>query len=325
MRIRGLGRAKKTYHRLRRRFKPGAIIVMYHRVVDLETDPYALAVTPERFAQHLDYLCRACRPMRLIDLVDALQKNGLPDRAVAITFDDGYVDNFAHAYPLLQAVQLPATIFVTSGMIGSAREFWWDDLERLLILPPHLPAHLQLTVNGQAHEWSIGSRADREKVCGDSYRLMRPLSPADRERALDALADWAGLPRAGRTGYRAVTTAELEALADSGLIDIGGHTQHHPQLSSLTVDDQTHEIVEGRQRLEELIGRPIKTFAYPYGDFTDATADIVRAAGFHGAVTVRHGSVEPGDDLFRLRRCAVSNWDINTFAKTVDSFFFARD
>jgi peptidoglycan/xylan/chitin deacetylase (PgdA/CDA1 family) len=325
MRIRGMGRLKKAYRTLQRQFRPGAVILMYHRVANLATDHHALAVTPEHFAAHLSYLSATCQPMRLLDLIDALQQHALPKRAVAITFDDGYVDNYQQAYPLLKKARLPATIFVTAGMLDGVREFWWDDLERLLLLPAQLPNELQISINGQTYAWPTGSMTDRRKMHEAVYWLVRPLPHNAREKVLNDLADWASMTQTGRPDYRAVTTSELMTLAQSDLIEIGGHTLHHPQLSSLSPDMQTSEIVGGCQRLEMILERTVQSFAYPYGDFSETTAAIVCAAGFRTACTTRHGSIESGNDLFQLRRCAVSDWDITTFKQKLDSFFVARD
>ena len=132
--MRGVGRVKKALYAVRRQFKPGGVVLLYHRIVSLSSDPLSLAVSPDHFAQQLEYIYRTCHPMRLLDLVDAVRQRSLPRRAVAITFDDGYSDNFEHAYPLLRSAGIPATIFVSSEQVDTAYEFWWDDLERIFRL-----------------------------------------------------------------------------------------------------------------------------------------------------------------------------------------------
>ena len=100
-------------------------------------------MSPTHFAQHLDHLKQTCTVLPLIDLIEALRTQNVPSRAVAITFDDGYSDNYREAYPLLKAAGLPATIFVASGKVDSTREQWWDDLDRIICLPDRVPARLQ--------------------------------------------------------------------------------------------------------------------------------------------------------------------------------------
>jgi len=324
--VRGIGRIKKAFCGVRRQFRPGAVILMYHRIADLPTDPYRIAVSPDHFAQHLEYIRQTCYPMRLLDLVDAVQRNSLPKRAVVISFDDGYVDNFYQAYPILASARIPATVFVTSGHIDSPREFWDDELERVLLLPERLPSCLQLRVQGEEYEWPIRSADQRQLAHRAVYRLLLPLTADERLSILAHLASWAGMEGTGRPDYRAMTSIELIQLTQNGLVELGAHTITHPVLSALSADAQYAEIVGSRQRLEAIIGSPVLTFAYPHGrvqDFTDETVEIVETAGFRAACTAIPGVVESGDDLLRLRRYWVHNWDLETFKQSLTSFFVA--
>jgi peptidoglycan/xylan/chitin deacetylase (PgdA/CDA1 family) len=326
--MKGAGYIKKVFHVLRRQFKPGGVILLYHRVASLSADPHSLAVSPEHFAQQLEHIHDTCYPMRLLDLLEAMQQRSLPQRALAITFDDGYWDNYEHAYPLLKSAGIPATIFVTSEQVDSEREFWWDDLERLLLLPQQLPEHLRISVGDQEYEWRLDSVEQRRCVHQAIHNLLRPLDADTRDEVLDGLANWVGLEQSGRSDYRAMTTGELIELAQSKCVDIGGHTMSHPVLSTLSAEAQYGEIIGGRQRLESIIGRRVSTFAYPYGasqDFTDETAEIVREAGFQSACTTIPGSIEAGDDQFRLRRCPVFDWDTSTFKQQLESYFINRE
>ena len=127
---------------------------MYHRIGDPGCDPWRLAVRPERFAEHLDILKsqRATHGSRR--LAQELGEGTLKPGAVAVTFDDdGYANNLYEAKPLLEHHEVPATVFVTSGMVGREREFWWDELEAILLAPRELPQALRLEIGGQTHEW----------------------------------------------------------------------------------------------------------------------------------------------------------------------------
>src|SRR5437773_7329055 len=151
-----IGRARQAAHRLTDRFAPKSIILLYHRVADVRPDPWSLCVTPQHFAEHLEVLRQQSRPMHLQQLVSRLRDGNLPRHAVAITFDDGYADNLLQAKPALERYDIPATVFVATGNIEQAHEFWWDELERLLLQPGTLPEELRLSIDGKTYRWELG-------------------------------------------------------------------------------------------------------------------------------------------------------------------------
>src|SRR5262249_11986659 len=136
---------------LKYRFRSRALILMYHRVTELPNDPYLLAVTPEHFAEQMEEIRRYCVPMRLEELVDELEDGNIPNRGVVVTFDDGYADNLYQAKPLLERYEIPATVFVTAGQVGSRREFWWDELDRLLLQAGTLPSRVLMRLYRKAY------------------------------------------------------------------------------------------------------------------------------------------------------------------------------
>jgi peptidoglycan/xylan/chitin deacetylase (PgdA/CDA1 family) len=126
---------------------PHGIILLYHRVAELPLDPQLLSVTPQHFAEHLDVMRKCGRASHISGLSRALEsRNGKPC-VIAVTFDDGYADNLYGAKPLLEHYDVPATVFVTAGYLGSQREFWYDELERILLHTGPLPQTLGLKIN----------------------------------------------------------------------------------------------------------------------------------------------------------------------------------
>jgi peptidoglycan/xylan/chitin deacetylase (PgdA/CDA1 family) len=323
--MKGSERIRKVFHKLKRQFKPGeAVILMYHRITDLNSDPFHLAVSPAHFAQHLEYIQHTCRPMRLLDLVEAVQHGSLPPRTVVITFDDGYVDNLSQACPLLESAQIPWALFVTTSGIDSQREFWWDALEQVLLSSNNLPDRLQLCIQGQEYEWPTTTREQRQLACYAIHKLIQPLTEVEHDQILTNLAKWAEQEQVRRPEYRSMTAAELIQLARNEFVQVGAHTITHPLLSSLSPDEQYNEIVGSRQKLETTLGYPIHALSYPYGDFNNKTAGIVAAAGFRAALTIIPNRIEAGDDPFLLGRFEVNNWGINEFKHQLETFFTTR-
>src|SRR5262245_48550547 len=106
---------------------------MYHRVAASELDPWSLCVSPERFSEQMEALRRVAYPCAMRDLVRAHAAGSVPENAVVVTFDDGYLDNLTNAKPILEAHDVPATVFVCSGAVGKNVEFWWDQLARAML------------------------------------------------------------------------------------------------------------------------------------------------------------------------------------------------
>ncbi len=262
--------------------------------------------------------------MRLTDLVESIKDGSLPDRSVAITFDDGYSDNLTHALPVLESVSVPATIFVTTNYVDSDREPWWDEMKHFLLGPLCVPSQLSIQLTDGDYSWPTVTAEDRLVAHHALENLMRPLPAAVNDQILDYLATWAGSHRKLRPAYRTVTTPQLTKLAEHPLIELGAHTITHPILPTLSLEAQFNEIIGSRYKLEKMIHQPVRSFAYPNGDFTEQTRKLVDAAGFRAACTTISGRIEPGDDLFRLRRCAVNDWNIALFKKNLEAFFHDR-
>ena len=246
--------------RMRHQAAPSAVIFHYHRVAELPSDPYRLCVTPQRFAEQLEVLRKHGEPMRLQQLAEALTKGHFPRHGIVITFDDGYADNLHNAKPLLERHDVPATVFVTTGAVEMIREFWWDELERLLLEPGKLPEVLEWRVNGTVdkfelteaveytlaeqrahHDWKL-TRKDNPTVRHEVFRLLyqqlHPLPVKEKQRILSELAIHAKSKMSVRLTHRGLSQDEVVRLAEGELVEIGAHTVSHTPLTSLAADAQ---------------------------------------------------------------------------------------
>ncbi len=339
MNLWGGGGPRRALSRARAWLVPPALVLMYHRIATLETDPWQLAVSPSHFSEHLAVVRRHGRPLLVRDLSRALAAGRVPRRAIVVTFDDGYADNLHDALPLLERHDVPATLFVAAGYVGRPDGFWWDRLERLILTPAELPPTLRLEVSGRRHEYELDAmtramHGDRETTAAwrgwtpaptgrhelflTLYRLLRPLSEPERRRALADLTAWTGAAApTGSTGDT-LSVSQLQALASRPLVEIGAHTLTHPQLSTLAPADQRAEIGGSRLALEEVTGTPVVSFAYPYGgrsDYTSETVRLVRDAGFSGACGSFPGAVTRTTARFEVPRCHVEDWDGDGLAR----------
>jgi peptidoglycan/xylan/chitin deacetylase (PgdA/CDA1 family) len=309
-----------------------AMVLLYHRIADEASDPFGLCVTPAHFEEHLQVIRRLGTPTALGDLVAGVRDGKVPDNAICLTFDDGYLDNYTAAAPLLEKYDIPATIFFTTGTAGREREWWWDELEGVFLQPGELPHRLELELGGRHRVWEMGASrtytsaeqdahrgwhvdhphapTGRHRVFREVYRLVQPLSQEDRSRVMDDLLAWGGTDRNRvRSQRKAMTPEQARALVGKGLVSAGAHTLNHPSLPSQTGAVKRFEIARSKRVLEEWLDQEVQGFAYPYGLYDDDTIAAAREAGLAFACSGDHGKVRRGCNLFLIPRVDVMPGD----------------
>jgi peptidoglycan/xylan/chitin deacetylase (PgdA/CDA1 family) len=301
--------------KLLRHFRSRDLILLYHRIARIDSDPWSLCVTPEHFSEHLEVL-RKHRPIRL-DQVKPSGWQGIGGRSsVAITFDDGYADNLYEAKRLLERYDIPATFFIATGYIGAAREFWWDELEKIILQSDRLPEMLQCSITGKLHSWYTGG--DRLPLYQSVYEKLQPLPHETRREALDQLLDLGDQPSTRRESHRSLIQEEVCELARGGLVEIGAHTATHPVLAAQPLKAQCEELRQSKTWLEDLLGRPVTSFSYPYGGsqhYSSETVQAVRELGFARACTTSAHPVGKSDGQHELPRFNVTDMDGDQFEK----------
>jgi peptidoglycan/xylan/chitin deacetylase (PgdA/CDA1 family) len=309
---------------------------MYHRVAQDETDPWELCVSAAHFAEQLQVLARMATLLPLARLAVDVERGRIRRGSVAITFDDGYRDNLLRAAPLLARADAPATVFVVTGGEASEREFWWDELDRLLLQPGRLPASLELTVAGASRRWELGDAATysvadatrdrgwtadeppptmRQAMYLDLWKALYDTSDTERQRVLGVLRAWGGLPPAGRASRQRMTPEEVADLPRSAPIELGAHTVTHSPLPSLDDAHLAVELGRSKRRLEELTGVPVTAFAYPHGAHDPRSVAAVRRAGFTCACTTVAAPLAPSSAVLELPRVHVRDWEGEAFER----------
>jgi peptidoglycan/xylan/chitin deacetylase (PgdA/CDA1 family) len=310
--------------------EPKPLILVYHRVADEPVDPWSIAVSPARFEEHLQVLGRTRHPFPLIDFVDGLLAGTLPRNAVALTFDDGYVDNLVAAKPRLADADVPATVFLTTSYLERLEPFWWDELARVILLESN-PQSFELVVRDEVLRFNFGAEvAEREDgitattslerrhaALWTIWQTLRRLDEDERRSAMRKLRlIFAGRDHRASLG-RAMTSKEVRALVGDGLVAIGAHTVTHPVLSGLGAAACHREITESKLSCETLIGAPVAAFAYPYGDFDAEAREAVKTAGFAFACSMQRGPAHATSDFFALPRVHVPNVSGDAFEQAL--------
>jgi peptidoglycan/xylan/chitin deacetylase (PgdA/CDA1 family) len=306
---------------LDRTVQHAAAILAYHRIAELNPDSHALCTPPEVFREHMAYIRRECCPMSLDELVGAAASGRIPERAVAVTIDDGYLDALTAASPILDDLGVPATFFVNTDRLEEEHERWWDILERVFSCET-VPAALQLQVDGQVFRLPTATALERAAALKGLNETAWAMDTCARAALARDVLSWSGANAFPRSTHRVLTGGEIRTLANRPGHSIGAHTVNHLALTTQPVDTKRKEIFENKATLERVLERPVHLFSYPYGDFDSDMLAIVSEAGFRAAVTVQAGLASAGTNRLLFPRYEVTPARDESFALYMREIFF---
>jgi peptidoglycan/xylan/chitin deacetylase (PgdA/CDA1 family) len=299
---------------------PAFPILTYHRVND-DGDPFFGALPTAVFERQMRHVARNYRVLPVEELVDHLQRGGLPRNALAITFDDGYRDNLTHAAPILFRLGLPATIFLATGFIGTAEVPWFDRLAQ------GLKKSLADTVRTPwGDELDLTGVPARLSAMGRVLDHLKRVPDEERHRQLEVLLGTLGVTDQRSFKNLMLSWDDVHAVRGLGFT-IGAHTVNHPILSRVTPQRAWTEILGARTMIESACGLAPRAFAYPNGgadDYTDTVKRLVREAGFTCAVTTRFGLNTSNTNPWELRRGGPWEHHLPTFALKLAWYRLAR-
>lgn len=204
----------------------------------------------------------------LNDYLDAVGSgSSLPIKAAVITFDDGHVGNY-DLLPVIKRLQIPITIFLCSGIVGTRRHFWFKHSDEVT---PRLE--------------SLKKKSERERLA-----QLRLLGYEEKQEY---------------DNRQALSKEEIEEM--SPWVDFQSHTCFHPILPQCDDKIAEDEIIKSKAQLEQEYGFKIRSLSYPNGDYSDRDIQLAKQAGYECGVTVDAGYNDRGSDLFRLKRVSVND------------------
>lgn len=314
-----------TYRYARRSHRDHAVILTYHGVLQRGSDSYVNrnCVDGAMFEQQMRWMKKHYTLMPLSELVALLRAGrALPPYAAAVTFDDGFRNNYENAFPILVKCNVPATIFLTTDYIGSESGMLWTERVDALIFSA-TSRRLCLQMNGMSGEFDITTTQGKETASDRMRRFLKSLNPEERERHIASLerqverkVDYL---KEARERYAFLNWDEVRKMAAYG-IEFGSHTRSHAILSTLTPEKLRNELENSKTAIEHALDRPCELFSYPNGtakDFTPRDQEELAALGYRAALTQINGFNAPGDNVYALRR-------INIVRSNNFAFFLAK-
>jgi peptidoglycan/xylan/chitin deacetylase (PgdA/CDA1 family) len=279
------------------------LVLIFHRVHPRPDPMFPGEVDAQRFEWQMALLREYCYPMTLAAGVEGLKRGELPPRAVAVTFDDGYADNATIALPILQRHGVPATFFIATGFLDGGR-MWNDSIIE--------------TARRASGDWletgpiglgrvTLGGAVQRGAVAAEIINAVKYLPTEQRAAMVDELCARTAVDLPGDL---MMTSRQVRLLAEAGM-QIGAHTVTHPILKTLSDSAAREEIAVGRDRLEAIIGSPVRAFAYPNGrpseDYGNRDRTLVETLGFDFALSTAWGVASSESDIYQLPR--FTPWD----------------
>ena len=279
-------------------------VLLYHRVND-EQDPFFGSIPVKVFEMQMEVLYRHFNVMHLKELVELMLKNDLPPNAIAITFDDGYQDNYKNAFPVLKQLNLPATIFLATGCIGSKTLLWHD-----YVFDAFRRTNAEyLSINGKKYPLKTLSE---KCIAMNTFLLdLRTCAPKEREMRIQQKTIDLGVAKATSAIEEMLNWQEIQVMSRNN-ISFGAHTVTHPILTQMPLAEAVDEIVASKNTIEKKLRSPVRLFAYPNGgrnDFNEPIKHSLKDAGVLCGVTTLWGNNDIHTDLFELRR--IQAWDYN--------------
>jgi len=280
----------------------GAAILIYHRVGDsIEHSWSHTSIRIEDFENQVRYLNSKCHVIPLDELRQYVQgKKSLPKRAVAITFDDGYKDNYLNAYPILKRYNMPATVFLATCHIDTGN-LLWDGRVKYAIMNTTLEA-FELEELGM---YPLNSPDERKQAYFSIVAKLKEFQEEEKNLLIEKLVARLAVDIPGDLGKKVgLSWDEIREMSNNG-ITFGAHTVTHPILTKLSLEEARKQIVGSKRRIEEEVGKLVTAFSYPNGDpadFNDDIKQILRQNGFTCAVTVSPHPITPRTDLYEMGR-----------------------
>ena len=289
-------------------------ILMYHRISTVP-DAFFPAVSERTFWKQMEYIKNSYRLLSMDELVECWQTSGkVPRRSLVVTFDDGYAPTWSLVQPVLEKFKIPVTMFLATEPTEK-NYFIWTDLLRWWFKLTRLDA-LTIRANGYSGKWPLGSVEERLRAVDELSHRLKTLPNSERKAVILRLESELGVTRSQLPDRWSLTLNQIKDI-DRNYVKFGAHTATHPILSRTPIEEAREEIIGSKQHLEEMLGEPIRHFAYPngeLGDFTEEHEQVVAQAGFDSACSTILGLNDDQTNRYALLRVYAGDEPLASFA-----------
>ncbi len=313
--------------------KPNVLrMLCYHSVADQpDYCPLSIAVKPELFDLQMQFLAENYSVLSIDDAIESVKNKSVPERAVVITFDDGFKDNYENALPIIKKYGLTATFYITSNPIKQSSSFWvsWmqiiianADPEKFELLGKQFSVPDQVIKAGKNNRQELTSyltikinqaSLDKKKILFEQIAEILQVAPTDKNSI---------------TAEIMMDEEDVKKMTEQGMT-IGSHTVNHPILTSLNEKQILTELVQSKNQLEEITGQTVKHFAHPNGpggiiNYSELTANLIEQVGYDSSCTSIRGMISEQSNCYLLPRLDINDYqDEASFAFKLEEHYFS--
>lgn len=258
--------------------KPALLVFRYHRVSGPNGKKEYMSTPRDMFEREMLFIKDNFKVTTMTEGLKAVHEDPSNGMYAAINFDDGYMDNYLHAFPVLKKYSIPATVFLTTDFIGKAHEFWWDKVFNAI---------------------SPGYAGEREELADDANRVLVDKKDQEIESFIETLKKEPLNDEVRESSRKMLGWPEINEMAKSGVC-FGGHTKTHRNLCLLDDDEAREELMGSKKIIEENTGLKVKEFSYPFGRFNERVRSLVIDSGYECARTSLKGINDKDTDRYSL-------------------------
>lgn len=317
-----LGRISK---RIKTHLSNKCIFLCYHRVGNDVSDKWGNSVSPKNFKAQMEVVKKYLNPISMDTLFDTNGNISLnKKKSVAITFDDGYEINTKYAYEILEDLEIPAIFYTNTYHIGKEENFWWDIFQRIFYLNKLNSHSITIKADDISFELPFHNSESKENSLFILHRMLKTLVPDIRSKILDNLISETNLKLDLNEEYKPISESGIKKISDNDLFLIGGHSHSHCSLGLINTSLAKSEININKKILEEIIGKKIFYFSYPFGgknDYNQKIIDIIKKCGFVNSVTTSRSLCYQKNERYEIPRFSMKNFQGDIFKSKMKNYF----
>jgi len=315
------------FERINRYSREGFWILEYYRISNSkEEDFLKMVVSPKHFKKQMRYLKKKYDILPLTELVEKIaNRQPLPPRSIAITFDNGYKNTYFSARPVLKELNIPATVFLVTDNIGTEDLLWFDEIIELVKNSPL--KWIVIKLDNFEETYNLSDTHSKNKLISRLLEITRSTVYHERREYLPKLKKLLQVDKIANPEKILLNWQEIKEMLGNN-IDFGSHGRTYVELSVLSTVELDSEIYDSKKAIEANIGRRVSLFSYPSGRERDISYFAINrlrggGAGYKAACMSILGKNKDTRDLFKLKRRGIEKASSTSFFGLFSKALFA--